>query len=88
MTVDQGNLSTSSNWTASFIEYLARGNLPNDVAEAQRMARRCKSFMIIGDTLYKRNTSGTMTAQAKVQSGKRHDLITLGGSGSMTLSRP
>ena len=60
MTVDQGNLSASSDWTAPFIEYLAWGNLPNDAAEALRLARCYKSFMIIGDTLYKHSTSGIL----------------------------
>lgn len=52
--------TASQDWTALFVDYLVRGNLPNDTIEARRLARRCKSFMVVGETLYKRSTLGIL----------------------------
>lgn len=52
--------STSSDWTRPYIEYMLRGTLLDEVMEARRLAKRYKSFMIIGDTLYKRSTIGIL----------------------------
>jgi hypothetical protein len=37
------------NWQTPYLQYLHRGELPLDRAEARRLARRAKSFVLLGD---------------------------------------
>jgi hypothetical protein len=40
---------SNPNWQAPYLEYLLRGELPLDKAEARRLARRAKSFVLLDD---------------------------------------
>src|SRR4051812_19098934 len=41
-------------WTRLFLRFLIDGSLPQDVAEARRISRRSKAFIVINKQLYKR----------------------------------
>jgi hypothetical protein len=49
-------------WRISYLDHLTRGDLPSDKIEAQRVARRAKSFVIFGDNreLYRRNPTSVL----------------------------
>jgi hypothetical protein len=50
------------NWQTPYLQYLHRGKLPLDRAEARRLARRAKSFFLLGDEkeLFHRSPSGIL----------------------------
>jgi hypothetical protein len=50
------------NWQTLYLQYLHRGELPLDRAEARRLARRAKSFVLLGDGKehYHRSPSGIL----------------------------
>jgi hypothetical protein len=60
------------NWQAPYLEYLLRGELPLDKAEARRLARRAKSFVLLGDEkeLYHRSPSGILQRCISVAEGQ------------------
>jgi ribonuclease HI len=43
--IEQNGVTPNLNWQTPYLEYLLRGELPLDKAEARRLARRAKSFM-------------------------------------------
>jgi hypothetical protein len=49
-------------WRVSYLDYLTRGDLPSDKTEARQIARRAKTFVIIGDSreLYRRSPTGVL----------------------------
>jgi ribonuclease HI len=49
-------------WRAPYLDYLIRGELPSSKTEARRIARRAKTFVIIGDSreLYRRSPTGVL----------------------------
>jgi ribonuclease HI len=59
---ERNRVTTNPNWQAPYLEYLLRGELPLDKAEARRLARRAKSFVLLGDKkeLYHRSPSGIL----------------------------
>jgi ribonuclease HI len=46
---EQNGVTLDPNWQTLYLEYLLRGELPIDKTEAQRLARRAKSFVLLGD---------------------------------------
>jgi hypothetical protein len=60
------------NWQTPYLEYLLRGELPLDKAEARRLARRAKSFVLLGDEkeLYHRSPSGILQRCISVTQGQ------------------
>jgi hypothetical protein len=46
---EQNGVAPNLNWQTPYLEYLLRGELPLDKAEARRLARRAKSFVLLGD---------------------------------------
>jgi hypothetical protein len=52
----------NQNWQTPYLQYLLRGEMPLDKAEARRLARRAKSFVLLGDEkeLYHRSPSGIL----------------------------
>jgi hypothetical protein len=48
----------STNWTAPYIAYLDHKVLPQDETEARMIQRRCKSYVMIDNELYKCSVSG------------------------------
>jgi ribonuclease HI len=59
---ERNGVAPNQNWQTPYLEYLLRGELPLDKAEAQRLARRTKSFVLLGDEkeLYHRSPSGIL----------------------------
>jgi ribonuclease HI len=60
------------NWQAPYLEYLLRGELPPDKDDARRLARRAKSFVLLGDEkeLYHRSPSGILQRCISVAEGQ------------------
>jgi ribonuclease HI len=60
------------NWQTSYLQYLHRGELPLDKAEVQRLARRAKSFILLGDEkeLYHRSPSGILQRCISIAEGQ------------------
>jgi ribonuclease HI len=59
---EQNSVAPNQNWQTPYLEYLLRGELPLDKAEARRLARCAKSFVLLGDEkeLYYRSPSGIL----------------------------
>jgi hypothetical protein len=60
--IEQSGVTPDLNWRTPYREYLLRGELPLDKAEARRLARRARSFVLLGDEkeLYHRSPSGIL----------------------------
>jgi ribonuclease HI len=59
---ERSGVAPNRNWQTPYLQYLHRGELPLDRAEAQRLARCAKSFVLLGDgkELYHRSPSGIL----------------------------
>jgi hypothetical protein len=59
---EQCGVTPDQNWQTPYLRYLHRGELPLDRAEARRLARRAKSFVLLGEgkELYHRSPSGIL----------------------------
>jgi ribonuclease HI len=59
---ERSGVPPNRNWQTPYLHYLHRGELPLDKAEARRLARRAKSFVLLGDgkELYRRSPSGIL----------------------------
>jgi ribonuclease HI len=59
---EQNGVAPNQNWQTPYLQYLLRGELPLDKAEARRLARRAKSFVLLGEgkELYHRSPSGIL----------------------------
>jgi ribonuclease HI len=59
---ERNGVTPNPNWQTLYLQYLHRGELPLDKAEAQRLVRRAKSFVLLGDEkeLYHRSPSGIL----------------------------
>jgi hypothetical protein len=57
---ERNGVTPNRNWQTSYLQYLHQGELPIDRAEARRLARRAKSFVLLGDEkeLYPRSPTG------------------------------
>jgi hypothetical protein len=62
----------NQNWQTPYLQYLHQGELPLDRAEAQRLARRAKSFVLLGDgkELYHRSPSGILQRCISITEGQ------------------
>jgi ribonuclease HI len=60
------------NWQTPYLQYLHRGELPLDRAEARRLARRAKSFVLLGDgkELYHRSPSRILQRCISIAKGQ------------------
>jgi ribonuclease HI len=69
---EQNGVAPNLNWQTPYLEYLLRGELPLDKAEARRLARRAKSFVLLGDEkeLYHRSPSGILQRCISVAQGQ------------------
>jgi ribonuclease HI len=65
-------VTPNPNWQAPYLEYLLRGELPPDKAEARRLARHAKSFVLLGDEkeLYHPSPSGILQRCISVAEGQ------------------
>jgi ribonuclease HI/transposase InsO family protein len=68
----QNGVAPNQNWQSPYLEYLLRGELPLDKAEARRLVRRAKSFILLGDEkeLYHRSPSGILQRCISVAQGQ------------------
>jgi hypothetical protein len=59
-------------WRVRYLDHLTRGDLPLDKTEAQRIARRAKTFVIFGDNkeLYQRSPTGILQRCITNEEGK------------------
>jgi hypothetical protein len=59
---ERNGVAPNQNWQTPYLQYLLRGELPLDKAEARRLARRAKSFILLGDEkeLYHHSPSGIL----------------------------
>jgi ribonuclease HI len=70
--IEQNGVTPNLNWQTPYLEYLLRGELPLDKAEARRLARLAKSFVLLGDEkeLYHRSPSGILQRCISVAQGQ------------------
>ena len=47
-------------WRTQYLDWMIRGILPSDRAQARRLARQAKFFVLIDDKMYKRSPSGVL----------------------------
>jgi hypothetical protein len=59
---ERNGVTPDQNWQTPYLQYLHQGELPLDRSEARRLARRAKSFVLLGDgkELYHRSPSGIL----------------------------
>jgi ribonuclease HI len=69
---ERNGAAPNQNWQTPYLEYLLRGELPLDKAEARRLARCAKSFVLLGDEkeLYHRSSSGILQRCISVAQGQ------------------
>jgi ribonuclease HI/transposase InsO family protein len=72
MEIDQVS-SPPTDWRAPFLEYLTRGEMPEDRTEARRLARRVKTYVIYGDDkeLYRRSPTGVLQRCVSIDEGRK-----------------
>jgi hypothetical protein len=65
-------VTPNRNWQTQYLQYLHRRELPLDRAEARRLARRAKSFVLLGDgkELYHRSPSGILQRCISIAEGQ------------------
>jgi ribonuclease HI len=69
---EQNGVMPDRNWQTPYLQYLHRGELPLDRAKARRLARRAKSFVLLGDEkeLYHRSPSGILQQCISITEGQ------------------
>jgi ribonuclease HI len=69
---EQSGVTPDQNWKTPYLQYLHRGELPPDRAEARRLARSAKSFVLLGDEkeLYHRSPSGILQRCISITEGQ------------------
>ena len=59
-TMEVDEAPTSRDWRIQYLDWMIRGILPSNRAQARRLARRAKSFILIDNELHKRSPSGVL----------------------------
>jgi hypothetical protein len=69
---ERNGVMPKRNWQTPYLHYLHRGELPLDRAEARRLARPAKSFVLLGDVkeLYHRSPSGILQRCISIAEGQ------------------
>jgi ribonuclease HI len=69
---ERNGVTPNRNWQTSYLQYLHRGELPLDKAEARRLARHAKSFVLLSDEkeLYHRSPSGILQRCISIAEGQ------------------
>jgi ribonuclease HI len=69
---EQNGVAPNRNWQTPYLQYLHQGELPLDRAEAWPLARRAKSFVLLGDEkeLYHRSPSGILQRCISIAEGQ------------------
>jgi ribonuclease HI len=70
--IERNGVTPNLDWQTLYLEYLLRGELPLDKAEARRLARRAKTFVLLGDEkeLYHRSPSGVLQRCISITQGQ------------------
>jgi hypothetical protein len=69
---ERNGVQPNRDWQTPYLQYLHQGELPFDRAEARRLARRAKSFVLLGDgkELYHRSPSGILQRCISIAEGQ------------------
>jgi hypothetical protein len=69
---ERNGVMPNRNWQTPYLQYLHRGELPLDKAEARRLAWRAKSFVLLGDEkeLYHHSPSGILQRCISIAEGQ------------------
>jgi hypothetical protein len=69
---ERNGVPPNRNWQTPYLQYLHRRELPLDRAEARRLARHAKSFVLLGDgkELYHRSPSGILQRCISIAEGQ------------------
>ena len=69
---ERNGVPPNRDWQTPYLQYLHRGELPLDRAEARRLARHAKSFVLLGDgkELYHRSPSGIVQRCISIAEGQ------------------
>jgi hypothetical protein len=69
---ERNGVTPNRNWQTPYLQYLHRGELPLDRAEARRLARRARSFVLLGEEkeLYQRSPSGILQRCISIVEGQ------------------
>jgi transposase InsO family protein len=69
---ERNGVTHNRNWQTPYLQYLHRGELPLDRAEARRLARHTKSFVLLGDEkeLYHHSPSGILQRCISIAEGQ------------------
>jgi hypothetical protein len=69
---ERNGVTPNRNWQTPYLQYLHRGELPLDKAEARRLAPRAKSFVLLGDKkeLYHCSPSGILQRCISITEGQ------------------
>jgi ribonuclease HI len=69
---ERSRATPDRDWQTPYLRYLHQGELPLDRAEARRVARRAKSFVLLGEEkeLYHRSPSGILQRCISVTEGQ------------------
>jgi hypothetical protein len=69
---ERSGVTPNQNWQTPYLQYLHRRELPLDRAKARRLARRAKSFILLGDgkELYHRSPSGILQRCISIAEGQ------------------
>jgi hypothetical protein len=69
---EQNEVPPNRNWQTPYLQYLHRGELPLDRAEARRLARHTKLFVLLGDgkELYHHSPSGILQRCISIAKGQ------------------
>jgi ribonuclease HI len=69
---ERNGVMPNRNWQTPYLQYLHQGELPLDRAEAWRLARHAKSFILLGDEkeLYRRSPSGILQRCISITEGQ------------------
>jgi ribonuclease HI len=69
---ERNGVTPNRNWQTPYLQYLHRGELPLDRAEARRLAWRARSFVLLGEEkeLYRRSPSGILQRCISIAEGQ------------------
>jgi ribonuclease HI/transposase InsO family protein len=69
---ERNGVAPNRNWQTPYLQYLHRGELPLDRAEARRLARHARSFILLGDEkeLYHHSPSGILQRCISIAEGQ------------------
>jgi hypothetical protein len=69
---ERNGVTPNRNWQTPYLQYLHRGELPLDKVEARRLARRAKSFVLLGNEkeLYHHSPSGILQRCISIAEGQ------------------